>query len=75
MHLASFSVNWQTFIIGTTLHNVFGRHCMALELRLALIKGFDSQAVFGKSVLLRACTRSADLMRALQGRMLVNEAQ
>ena len=44
---------------------------MALEPWLALIKGgFDSQAVLGKCVLLQACTRSADLMRALQSRLL-----
>ena len=53
---------------------MFVRNCMALELRLALIKpGFDSQTVFGKCVLVQG-TKSADLMRALQGSM-VNWAQ
>ena len=49
---------------------MFVRNCMALELRLALIKpGFDSQTVFGKCVLAQG-TKSADLMRALQGSMV-----
>ena len=48
--------------------------CQTLELWLALIKaGFDSQAVFGKCVLVWD-TKSADLMRALQS-SLVNWAQ
>ena len=48
--------------------------CLTLELWLALIKAwFDSQAVFGKCVLVWG-TRSADLMRALQS-SLVNWVQ